>query len=45
MFSSFDPAVRFLGIYPKDKFSKSAKIYIHRDSLWVIVDHGEHGIT
>ena len=44
MFLSSDPVVRLLGIYPKDKFSECAKTYTHRDSLWIIVDNGEHGI-
>lgn len=45
MLLSFDPVVRLLGIYPKDTFSKNAESTHKEDSLWVIVDNGEHGIT
>lgn len=45
MFLSFDPAVRHLEIYPRDKCSKTAKTYTQKDSLWVSVDNSDHGIT
>ena len=33
------------GIHPKENFSQSAKMYMHMDSLWVIIDNSEPRIT